>query len=181
MSEPAFTAFVRHYFVRPIDCFSELTGRVIAWLTLVMAVVTLLVVCMRYLLGMNSIALQESVTYMHAAVFMLGSAYTLRNEGHVRVDIFYRRFSPSRQAWVNSLGALVLLLPMCGFLLAITWHYVMSSWRIGEVSPEAGGIPAVFLLKTLMPLMAVTLALQAVAELLRNLLCLMLPGSAADD
>lgn len=176
MSEPAFLAFVRRYLIRPIDCFSELCGRLIAWLTLAMALVTLVVVAMRYLLGMNSIALQESVIYMHAAVFLMGSAYTLKNEGHVRVDIFYRRFSPVQKAWVNSLGSIVLLLPMCGFLMVITWDTAWASWRIREVSAEAGGIPAVFLLKAVMPVAAASLALQGVAEVLRNLLCLMMPS-----
>lgn len=176
MSEPAFAAFVRRYLIQPIDCFSEISGRVIAWLTLAMAIVTVIVVFMRYLLGMNSIALQESVVYMHAAVFLLGSAYTLKHEGHVRVDIFYRRFSPVQKAWVDSLGAILLLLPMCGFLLIITWSSVLTSWRIGEISPEPGGLPAVFLLKSIMPLAAGTLALQGLAEVLRNLLCLMMPS-----
>lgn len=175
MPDPGFPAFIRRYLVHPIDCFSEISGRIIAWLTLAMAVVTLLVVIMRYLLGMNSIALQESVIYMHAAVFLMGSAYTLKNGGHVRVDIVYRRFSPIQKAWVNSLGSIILLLPMCGFLLVITWDMAWASWRIREVSAEAGGIPAVFLLKAIMPIAAASLALQGVAEVLRNLLCLMMP------
>src|SRR5690554_6777560 len=131
MSDSAFPAFVRRYLIRPIDGFSEFLGRAIAWLTLAMAVVTFVVVAMRYVLGLNSIAMQESVVYMHAAVFLLGSAYTLKNEGHVRVDIFYRRFSRVRKAWVDSVGTMVLLLPMCGFLLAISWHSAITSWRIG--------------------------------------------------
>lgn len=181
MSDSAFPAFVRRYLIRPIDSFSEFAGRAIAWLTLVMAAVTFIVVVMRYALGLNSIALQESVVYMHAAVFLLGSAYTLKNEGHVRVDIFYRRFSRVQKAWVDSVGTMVLLLPMCGFLLVITWHSATTSWRIGEISAEAGGIPAVFLLKSIMPLAAATLALQGLAEVLRNLLYLMMPDLNDND
>lgn len=181
MPEPVFPDFVRRFLIRPIDRFSEITGRVIAWLTLLMAVATVIVVFTRYVLGLNSIALQESVVYMHAAVFLLGSAYTLKNEGHVRVDIFYRRFAPVQKAWVNSLGALILLLPMCGFLLVITWKMALASWRIAEVSAEAGGIPAVFILKSIMPVAAAVLALQALAEFLRNLLCLMMPDPSTND
>ncbi|MEX1032865.1 MAG: TRAP transporter small permease subunit [Cellvibrionaceae bacterium] len=175
MSHP-FIHIISRGLIGPIDAFSEFSGRLIAWLTLLMALAMGMVVVMRYGFGLNSIALQESVIYMHAAVFLLGTAYTLKHDGHVRVDIFYSRFSPVRKAWVNSIGGLVFLLPVCGFLLFTSWHFVATSWRIGEISTEPGGIPAVFLLKTLIPLAAVLLALQGVAEALRGLLCLMTDG-----
>ncbi|TQV82742.1 TRAP transporter small permease subunit [Exilibacterium tricleocarpae] len=138
-----------------------------------MMIITCIVVTMRYGFGLGSIALQESVTYLHACVFLLGAAFTLKRDGHVRVDIFYRRFSARGRAWVDSLGTLVFLLPVCGFLLAASWDFVATSWAIREVSPDPGGIPAVFVLKTLLPLAAVTLALQGLAEIARNLLLLM--------
>jgi TRAP-type mannitol/chloroaromatic compound transport system permease small subunit len=131
-----------------------------------------LVVLLRYGFGIGSIALQESVTYLHATVFMLGAAYTLKHNGHVRVDIFYRRFSPRGQAWVNSLGGIIFLLPICAYILFISWDFVWQSWAIKEASPEPGGIPAVFALKTLLPLMAITLALQAIAEVCKSALVL---------
>jgi TRAP-type mannitol/chloroaromatic compound transport system permease small subunit len=90
----------------------------------------------------------------------------------VRVDIFYRDFSPRAQAWVNSLGGIVFLMPLCVFILVSSWNYVAESWAIRETSPEPGGIPAVFLLKTLIPLMAVNLFLQGLAETLRSALVL---------
>lgn len=180
-SSQPFIAFVEQKLIKPVDRFSDFTGRLVAWLTLVMGLVMGLVVVTRYVFQINSIALQESVIYMHSAVFLLGAAYTLKHEGHVRVDIFYRRFSPLHRAWVNSLGALLFLLPICGFLLFSSWHFVATSWRIGEVSTEPGGIPAVFLLKTLIPVAAVTLALQGIAEVLRSLLCLMTDGRMAAD
>lgn len=169
-------AFIEQKLIRPIDRFSEVSGRLVAWLTLVMGAVMGMVVVTRYVFELNSIALQESVIYMHSAVFLLGAAYTLKNEGHVRVDIFYRRFSPISRAWVNSLGALLFLLPICAFLFFSSWYFVATSWRIGEVSTEPGGIPAIFLLKTLIPVAAVMLALQGLAEVLRSLLCLMTDG-----
>lgn len=172
----SFIHFVERGLIRPIDAVSEWIGRLLAWLTLVMAVVTGVVVVMRYGFGSNSIALQESVVYMHAAVFLLGAGYTLKNEGHVRVDIFYRRFGPSNKAWVNSVGTLVFLLPFCGFIFFSSWDYVATAWRIREISSEPGGIPAIFLLKSLIPLAALLIALQGIAELLGNLLCLMTDG-----
>lgn len=154
--------------IRAIDNFTEYSGRTLAWLAVVMAVLTTLVVLLRYGLNMGSIAAQEAITYMHGALFTLGAAYTLRHDGHVRVDIFYRKFTPRTRAWINSLGGIVFLLPLCVFICGISWNYVAESWHIRESSPEPGGIPAVFLLKSLLPLMAATLFLQALAETLRN-------------
>ncbi|GAA5315243.1 MAG: hypothetical protein AseanaTS_04470 [Candidatus Pelagadaptatus aseana] len=148
-----------------------------------MVIVTLAVVVLRYGLSIGSVALQESITYMHAAVFLLGAAYTLKRDGHVRVDIFYRKFSPTRQAWVNAIGGIVFLLPLCAFMVFISWDFAASSWRIREASGNADGIPAVFLLKSMIPLMAITLALQGLAETLKSLLIL-IDGSeqeASDD
>ncbi|MEJ2416008.1 MAG: TRAP transporter small permease subunit [Exilibacterium sp.] len=158
--------------VNAIDAFSEITGRAIAWLTLAMMIITCIVVALRYGFRFGSLALQESVTYLHACVFLLGIAFAFKHDAHVRVDIFYRRFSPRRKAWVNSLGSLVFLLPFCVFLLGVSWNFVANSWAVGEVSVNPGGIPAVFVLKTLLPVAAVTLALQGLADVLRNLLLL---------
>ncbi len=166
---------VLHAWVHRIDAFTECLGRLIAWLTLAMAVVTALVVVMRYGFGTGAVMAQEAVTYMHGALFMLGAAYTLKHNGHVRVDIFYRNFSPRQQAWVNSLGGIIFLVPLCIFIFLSSWDYVVQSWSIRESSPEPGGIPGVFLLKTLLPLMAGNLCLQGLAEILRNALSLSTP------
>ncbi len=146
-----------------IDRINEWTGRLTAWLTLAMVAVTFTVVVMRYLFDLGSIALQESITFMHAMVFMLGAAYTLRHEGHVRVDIFYSRFGARGRAWVDLLGVLLLLLPVTLFICWISWEYVASSWSQLEGSREAGGLSGVFLLKSLIPLMALLLLLQGIA------------------
>ncbi|MBA6413625.1 TRAP transporter small permease subunit [Parahaliea sp. F7430] len=154
--------------VHAIDQFTEFCGRALAWLSIGMALLTTLVVILRYGFNIGSIASQEAITYMHGTLFMLGSAYTLRHGGHVRVDIFYRRFSAQSQAWINSLGGIIFLLPLCAFLFAISWNYVVESWSIRESSAETGGIPAIFLLKSLLPLMAACLFLQGLAETLRS-------------
>lgn len=146
-----------------IEHINEWTGRLTAWLTLAMVAVTFTVVVLRYLFDLGSIALQESITFMHAMVFMLGAAYTLRHEGHVRVDIFYSRFGARGRAWVDLLGALLLLMPVTLFITWVSWEYVASSWSLLEGSREAGGLPGVFLLKSLIPLMALLLLLQGVA------------------
>ncbi|MEM1112541.1 MAG: TRAP transporter small permease subunit [Pseudomonadota bacterium] len=150
-----------------IDSFTDVTGRFLAWLTLATALLTATVVVMRYGFNLGSIAAQEAITYLHATLFMLGAAWTLKMGGHVRVDIFYQHFSPRRQAWVNSLGGIVFLIPTCLFILGMSWNYVLESWAIRETSAEPGGIPAVFLLKSLIPAMAINLLLQGLAETLR--------------
>ena len=153
-----------------LDFIAETTGRLIAWLTLGMVIITFTVVVMRYLFNTGSIALQESISYLHACVFMLGAAFTLKQGGHVRVDIFYQKFSPLTRAWVDLLGTLLLLFPVCGFIFFSSLDYVAASWAIHEGSREAGGLDGVFLLKTLIPLTAVLLMLQGCSIVLHNLL-----------
>lgn len=153
-----------------LDRLAEATGRIIAWLTLAMVLVTFGIVVLRYLFHSGSIALQESVSYLHAAVFMLGAAYTLRHDGHVRVDIFYQKCGPVTRAWIDLLGTLLLLLPVCGFIFASSLGYVSASWSILEGSREAGGLNGVFLLKTAIPVMALLLMLQGCSIILHSLL-----------
>ena len=166
--------------VSVIDKFTDGCGRALGWLLLLMMVITCLVVILRYGFGIGLVGMQESVTYLHATVFMLGTAYAYQKGEHVRVDIFYRNFSARRKAWVDSLGILIFLLPFCGLIFFSSLGFVSNSWSIFEKSGEPGGIPAVFLLKTLIPLMAVFLALQGVAELIRNALVLAQEGEADD-
>ncbi|MCX8049345.1 MAG: TRAP transporter small permease subunit [Methylohalobius sp.] len=151
-------------FIRLVDGLNEGLGRVLAWLSLGMVVVTFLIVVLRYGFNQGWIAVQESVIYMHAWLFMLGSAYALKHGAHVRVDIFYRRFRPKVRAWIDFLGTWLLLLPMCGFVFWSGLDYVTASWAIQEASREAGGLHAVFLLKSAILGLAVTLGLQGVAE-----------------
>jgi TRAP-type mannitol/chloroaromatic compound transport system permease small subunit len=155
-----------------VDALNERLGRAVSWLTLLMVGVTFLVVVLRYVFDLGWIAMQESVTYMHAVVFMLGAAFTLKHHGHVRVDIVYRRLGRRGRAWVDLFGGLLLLLPMCLFIAWISWDYVAASWGVTEGSREAGGLPGVFLLKTLILIMPVLLALQALAGVLRDVLFL---------
>lgn len=157
--------------IAAIDRFTRLCGRALAWLTFAMVLVSCAVVALRYGFGIGSVALQEAVMYLHGLVFMLGAGYALQRDGHVRVDLLYRNFSPRRRAWVNALGTLLFLLPFCGYVLLSSWEFVVMAWRVREASTD-GGIPAVFLLKSLIPAMAIMLALQGIAELLRSALVL---------
>ncbi len=151
-----------------ITSLTDFCGKTLSWLVYAMMIATCLTVTLRYGFDYSPIALQESITYLHATVFMLGAAFTLKQGGHVRVDIFYRGFSPKRKAIVDLVGTLIFLIPLCVFILLISWGYVSNSWAVAERSQEAAGIPAVFLLKSLIPLMAILLLLQAVAEAIKN-------------
>jgi TRAP-type mannitol/chloroaromatic compound transport system permease small subunit len=164
-----------------IDDLSERTGHAIAWLTIGTVLLTFSVVVLRYGFDSGSIAMQETVSYLHAAVFMLGAAYTLKHDAHVRVDIVYRRLSARGQALVNLLGTLLLLLPVCIYIMASSWEYVAISWGLREGSQEAGGLNAVFLLKTAIPAMAVLLMLQGIAIALHSLLQLLGVEQRADE
>ena len=150
-----------------IDRLNTAIGRVASWCALFIVLTGFAVVLMRYVLGLGSLWLQESILYAHAALFLLAAAWTLKEGGHVRVDVFYASASPRTKAWVDLFGALFLLLP---FALAIVWFalpYVERSWAILERSRETSGLPLVFLLKTLIPAFALLLALQGVAQAIR--------------
>jgi TRAP-type mannitol/chloroaromatic compound transport system permease small subunit len=150
-----------------IDWLNTRIGRAAAWLCLAVVVIQFAVVLLRYLFGTGSIWLQESIIYSHAAMFLLAAAWTLKNEGHVRVDIFYASASPRRKAIVDLCGALILLIPFAGAILYFSWPYVARSWAIMETSREASGLPLVFVLKTLIPVFALMLILQGVAQAVR--------------
>lgn len=138
-------------------------GRSVAWLCLLMVLVTVLVVALRYFAGLGWIWMQESVTWMHAMVFMLAAAYTLSLDEHVRVDIFYRRLRPRQRVWVDSVGVILLLLPTCIWIFSSALDYVGSSWAVHEASGESGGLPGLYLLKTVILITPVLLALEGIA------------------
>lgn len=154
-----------------LDRLSAVIGKAAAWLTLFMVVVTFVVVVMRYVFDAGQIWIQESVVWMHAIVFMLGAAYTLRDEEHVRVDIFYRAMTPRRRAWIDLVGVVVFLLPVCVFLAWNSFDFVTQSWKITESSREPGGLPYPFipLVKTTLLLMPLTVALQGLSLFLGSL------------
>jgi len=159
--------------VAKLDGITARIGRSIAWLSVLMVLLMFLVVVLRHAFNLGSIALQESITYLHATLFICVSAYTLGNDGHVRVDVFYRGFSERRKAWVNCFGVLFFLFPIVGALGWYSFDYVAASWRIGEGSREAGGIPALYLMKSLILIFVLLFFIQGISELLRNMLIIL--------
>lgn len=153
-----------------LDAINRGIGHAVRWLALLMVLMQFGIVLLRYLFGISYVFLGESVLYMHAMLFMLAAGYTLLVDEHVRVDIFYSRYSPRGRARINLLGAALFLIPSMLLLLWATWPTVRNSWRILEGPISVGGIPASFLLKSLIPAFCVLLIVQAVALLLRDLL-----------
>src|SRR3954469_19276731 len=167
MALASFTTFAER-----IDRLNTAIGRAASWCALAIVLIGFAVVLLRYVLGLGSIWLQESILYAHAALFLLAAAWTLKEGGHVRVDVFYTDASPCAKAWVDLVGTLLLLLPFCLAILWFSLPYVERSWAILERSRESSGLPLVFLLKTLIPAFAVLLALQGVAQAIRAALIL---------
>lgn len=157
---------------RAVDAANERIGASVAWLALALVLVEFTVVLMRYVFGIGSVKMQESIVYMHAIVFMVAAGYTLLHGGHVRVDIFYRTASARFKAWVDLLGSLLLLLPMVGVVGWYSWSFVLRSWERLEGSAEAGGLPGLYLLKSVLILFVVLLAMQGLSLAARSLLVL---------
>ncbi len=159
-----------HSIIRAADLVSNVTGRGVAWLTLAMVLVTCGIVIARYVFSFGSIALQESVMYMHGMVFMLGIGFTLKERGHVRVDLLYEKFSERTRTLVDIAGHLVFLLPVALFIFWASIDYVGFAWSLRESSAQPGGLPGVYLLKTLIPAMALLLILQGLSEILKGMM-----------
>lgn len=158
-----------------LEKISVWVGQTVSWLCLLLVLLTFAIVVLRYVFGMGWIALQESVIYLYALIFLLGIPYTLKHDGHVRVDIFYSSMSERSKAWVNVLGVIFLLIPVTIFIAWSSWDYVLASWQMHEESGEAGGLPGVYLLKTTILIMTVLLLVQGLSQLFMNLSILIYP------
>ena len=153
---------------RRIDALNETVGRATAWIVMPMVLVQVAIVLMRYVFGIGSIMLQESVVYMHAILFMVTVGYTLLYDAHVRIDIVYREASPRFKALADLAGVIAFLVPVCALIAWVSWPYVAASWRVLETSKETSGIPAVFLLKGLILAFTALLTLQGFSLAVRS-------------
>ena len=149
-----------------IDTINTGVARVVRWLVLLMVLIQFAIVVGRYVFGVNSIAAQESVLYLHATLFMLGAGYTLLVDKHVRVDVFYANASDVMRRRIDIFGHLFLLLPSMGALLYWSWPSVRNSWKILEGPLSVGGIEAVFLIKSLIPAFCILVMLQSLSQLI---------------
>lgn len=152
---------------RQLDALAAVTGRHVMWLSLALVLLQFAIVVLRYAFGVGHVALQEGIIYLHATLFLLAAAYALREDAHVRVDIFYRDAPPRRRAWIDLAGTYLFLIPAMAVVLWVAFPYVAASWAVMEGSKETSGLPFTFLLKTLMLVFAVLVLLQGYAAIIR--------------
>jgi TRAP-type mannitol/chloroaromatic compound transport system permease small subunit len=156
-------------FFKAIDQITETIGRWISWLSLLLVLVIVFDVGLRYLFDWSSSANQEMEWHLFGVLFLLGAAYTLKHDKHVRVDLFYAQFSARNKAWVNLIGTIIFLVPFCSVILYTSIPFVMDAWNISESSPEPGGLPHRYIVKSAIPTGAFLLLLQAISLLLSSL------------
>ena len=167
-------------FAHLIDRINDVIGRAVSWLALFLVLTQFALVILRYVFGIGSIFIQESVLYAHGTLLMMAAGYTLAADGHVRVDIFYREATARRKALIDLIGVLLLLLPFCAAVAVTAWPYVLESWLTLEGSRETSGIPALFVLKSVILGFAALLALQGLALALRSAATLASPDDGLD-
>ena len=147
-----------------IDKFISAIGRATSWLTLLLVLVIAVVVAMRYLFSTTSAASFELEWHLFGAIFLLGAAYTLQQDKHVRVDVFYNRLSQKGKAWVNLAGTCLLLLPLCIVAFYESLSFVEASFAVRETSPDPGGLPARYIIKSTIPVGFFLLGLQGISQ-----------------
>ncbi len=157
---------------RTIDQLNETVGRGVAWLTTALVLVIGYDVAARYLFNTSSAGVVELEWHLFSFIFLLGAAYALKHDRHVRVDVFYQSFTIRQQAWVNLIGTLLFLLPFCSVILVASWQFTVNAWSMGEGSPDPGGLPARYLVKAAIPIGFFLLLLQALSLLFTSLLTL---------
>ncbi len=155
---------------RFIDTLNEITGRAVSWLTLLMVVLVTADVLLRYLFHVSFVAVQELEWHLFAVVFLLGGGYTLKHNGHVRVDVVYQRLGRRTRAWINILGCVFLLFPGCYLMIKTSIPFVESSFSLNETSPDPGGLPARWLLKLMIPAAFMLMGLQGVALFVQSIM-----------
>jgi TRAP-type mannitol/chloroaromatic compound transport system permease small subunit len=153
---------------RAIDALTERIGKIVIWLVLVATLISAGNALARWALGASSNAWLEVQWYLFGALFLLAAGYTLKHNGHVRIDIFYGRLSAKGQAWIDLIGGLLFLLPMAGLLAWLAWPMFVDAWTTQEMSPDAGGLLR-WPVKLLLPLGFGLLALQGVAEVIKRI------------
>lgn len=158
-----------NWIISKIDGLNDLVGKTVSWLSLILVLLIVVDVFLRYALKFSVPATFELEWHIFAAIFLLGSGWTLRNDQHVRVDLFYQRFSEKGKSWVNLIGSLALLLPFCIVGFTESLDFVVNSWKVSETSPDPGGLPARYLIKSCIPVGFFLIGLQGISMALKSL------------
>ena len=159
-----------HKYIEWTDKINDKLGSTASWLVLVLIFVITYDVIVRYLFQSSSVAMQELEWHLFAIIFLLSAGYTLKIDDHVRVDVFYSGFSEKKQAWINLFGTLFFLIPFCIILIISSENFVLISFRVGETSPDAGGLPARYILKAFIPISFFFLLLQGIAIAFKSII-----------
>jgi TRAP-type mannitol/chloroaromatic compound transport system permease small subunit len=154
--------------IRIIDAINIKVGKTVSWFTFLLVLITIYDVLMRYVFKAGTIWIQEAEWHLFAANFMLAGGWTLLRDGHVRVDLFYAKFNPKTKALIDLLGTIVFLLPFCALIIWASMPFVIASWSMLEVSPDPGGLPALYLLKTVIPVTFFLIGIQGISQLIKN-------------
>jgi len=160
-------------FVNLVDSLSDRIGHFIGWMTTLMVLVVFYDTVMRYAFNRGNVALQELEWHLFAIVFLVGAAYTLKHGGHVRVDILYVNLSEKTKAWIDFIGVFIFLIPFSVMVIISTKGFIMNSWAVREVSPDPGGLPAYYIIKSMIPLGFSLLIVQGLSEAAKNFMILM--------
>jgi len=156
-----------------VDRFTDKTGKLVSWLSFVIVVLIGFDVLFRYVFNVSSASAFELEWHLFAVLFMLGAAYTLKHDRHVRVDVFYTKFSQKKKAWVNFMGSAIFLIPFCVVVIKTSIPFVAASFNMMESSVDPGGLPYRFIIKSTIPIGISLLLLQAISELLKSLLIIL--------
>ncbi|MBT8233192.1 MAG: TRAP transporter small permease subunit [Bacteroidia bacterium] len=151
-----------------LNLITEWTGKIFAWSTLLMVILICIDVILRYLFNFTLIWIIELEIYFFAITFLMASGYAFKYDKHVRVDVFYTKFSPKKKAWTNLIGGLFLLLPWAVISTYVCFNYFLKSWYINETSAQPGGLPAIYVLKFILFLGFLMLSIQAIADILES-------------
>lgn len=156
-----------------INNFNAFFGKAISWLSFILVLIVTGDVVSRYIFNASSVAVQELEWHIFAALFLLGATYTLRVDDHVRVDVMYSLLNNRKKAWINLIGTIVFLIPFCLLVIYTSYRFVYNSWLFGEISPDPGGLPARYIIKSVLPLSFLLLLIQGISMFLTSLINIM--------
>lgn len=161
--------FLNRY-VELINKINSTIGKYTSWLTLALVLVVVFNVITRYVFNASSVAIQELEWHLFAVLFLMGAAYTLQKDDHVRVDLFYSKFNVRQKAWLNLVGVIIFLIPFSLLIVYTSQNYALNSFALNESSPDPGGLPARYILKAFIPTSFVLLLLQGFSLLFKSIL-----------
>lgn len=159
-------------YINFVTKLSNITGKIFAWVTLLLIILICYDVSMRYLFNSSSVWFQELEWHFFALIFLGGAAYTFKEDENVRIDVFYGKYTERTKAIFNIVGTLLLLIPFCVVVIVSSESFVMNSFAVRETSPDSGGLPARYLLKSFIIISFIFILLQGISYILTNFLTL---------